>query len=142
MIKAKTIFIHFNRLDKETKNLFRDFFTRENPLLMPGESHWSPNTDIYETSKGVVVKMELAGVSQEQIEISCEGSTIIISGHREDHGLTEKTRCLQIEIPYGEFRRKIILPKDLDFDRISARLQDGFLIIFVPLQKARKIPVS
>jgi HSP20 family protein len=142
MIRSKTIFLHFNRLDRDTKNLFRDFFTKENPLLMPAETHWVPNSDIYETDKGVVVKMELAGVTQNDLQITFQGQTLVITGQRVDHGTCDKVRCLQVEIPYGEFHRTVTLPGPLDFERTSAHTKEGFLIVFVPFHKSRKIKID
>lgn len=142
MIRSKTIFLHFQRLDKETRNLFRDFFTKENPLLMPAESHWTPNTDIYETEKGVVVKMELAGVSQEEVDISFRDRTLVVSGRRTDHATAEKVGCLQIEIPYGEFHRAIPVDAPVDFAKASAQMKDGFLLVFLPYHSARKIRID
>ena len=85
MIKSRNVFLHFTNLDKETKDIFKDFFTKENPMLVLSESHWMPNTDIYETAKGIIVKMELTGVNQDQIDILFKGSTMVIKGKRIDH---------------------------------------------------------
>ena len=144
MIKSRSIFLHFDNLDKETKDIFKDFFTKENPMLMLGESHWVPNTDVYETNKGIVVKMELTGVSQDQIEILFKGNAMVIKGKRIDHSTAEKVRCLQLEINYGDFYRSIILPSHLEPEKASARTQDGFLLVFIPFrrQKTRKIKIQ
>jgi HSP20 family protein len=142
MIRSKSVFLHFKHLDKETRELFKDFFARENPMFMLGENHWAPNTDVYETAKGIVVKLELTGVPQDQIEILFQGNTMVVKGRRIDHGTAEKIRCLQLEINYGDFFRAVTLPAHLDFDAASARSQDGFLIVFVPFKKARKIKVE
>ena len=76
MIKSRNIFLHFNELDQETKDIFKDFCTKENPMLMPGEVHWVPDTDIYETRTGIVVKIELCGVGQDKIDIMFKNNTI------------------------------------------------------------------
>lgn len=142
MIRSKAIFIHVQRLDKETRNLFRDFFTKENPLLMLAESHWTPNTDVYETDKGIVVKMELAGVSQQDVEIAFRDRTLLVSGRRTDHATADKVSCRQIEIPYGEFHRAIPVDGPVDFDKASAQMKDGFLLIFLPYPASRKIRIE
>jgi HSP20 family protein len=142
MIRSKSVFVHFRHLDKETRELFKNFFARENPMFMLGENRWTPNTDVYETTKGIVVKQEITGVPQDQIEILFRGNTMIVKGKRIDHSTDEKVRCLQLEIDYGDFFRAVILPSHLDFDAASAHSQDGFLIVFVPFKKPRRIKVE
>jgi len=142
MGRSRSIFLHFKRLDKQTKDLFKDFFTKENPMFMLGESHWAPNTDVYETVNGIVVKMEMTGVPQDQIEILFRANTMVVKGKRIDHASAEKVRCLQLEINYGDFFRSITLPPHLDFDATSAHCKDGFLIVFVPFKKSRMIKVE
>ena len=141
MIRSKSLFLHFKHLDKQTRDVFKDFFTRENPMFMLGESHWAPNTDIYETARGIVVKMEIAGVTQDQVEILFRGETMLVKGKRADH-TDERVRCLQVEIGYGDFFRAVNLPAYLDFDSSSAHCKDGFLIVFIPFKKARKIKID
>lgn len=134
MTDVKKILSYFASLDEDIKELFRDFLVRENPLLTVTEKHWRPNTDIYETLKGIVIKMELAGVRQDQISIEYKENKLIVIGKRLDYTTEEKITCYQMEINYGEFCRVINLPKDINPDKIKATYQDGFLLIFVPFK--------
>ncbi len=142
MTKPKDIFVHFKELDREMKNVFKDFLAKENPMLMLGEQHWAPNADIYETSKGIVVKMELAGVSSESIDVQCKVHNLIIRGKRVEHSTDDKVKCLQLEINYGDFYRSIPLPPTLDQESASAKSKDGFLLVFIPFKKPNKIQVQ
>jgi HSP20 family protein len=101
---------------------------------------WSPNTDVCEAPDGAVIKMELAGVALEQIDIQMQEHTLVINGVREDPAAQETAagyRFRQLEIEYGSFCRIITLPYPIDGEQISARLDEGILTI-----RLRRAPVD
>ena len=61
-------------------------------------AHWVPNTDVYATENGVVVKVELAGMRSEHLEITVEGTRLRISGNRPDGCRSPKCNFLAMEI--------------------------------------------
>ncbi|MBN1898100.1 MAG: Hsp20/alpha crystallin family protein [Spirochaetes bacterium] len=136
MRPLKSLLTEFNNLDIEVRKLFADFFSHENPLLMVTETHWRPNTDIYETSRGTIIKIELSGVKQKDIDITYDRGKLIIRGRRSDYSIPDKVKCKQIEIHYGEFERIIniqkISEKAIDIDNIKATYKDGLLFILLP----------
>ncbi len=136
MINYNNFFDNFSKLDSDIKKIFYDFFSNENPLLMITETHWKPNTDIYETSKGIVIKMEIAGVKQEDIEITYQDKKLYIKGRRPDYSIPERVACKQVEINYGEFEKIVSFEeykdKYIDDDNIKATYKNGMLIVFVP----------
>jgi HSP20 family protein len=142
MRHLRNFLIEFSNLDSDIKKIFTDFFVNENPMLLSFETHWLPNTDIYETSKGIVIKMELAGVKKEDIDITYTKNKIIIKGIRHDYSIPEQIQCKQIEINYGKFERVILLKdypdRAVNFNEIKATYKDGMLFIFVPFMKVVK----
>src|SRR5437016_13600501 len=64
---------------------------------------WVPNTDVYATENGVVVKVELAGMRSEHLEITVEGCRLRISGTRPDCCRAPKCSYLAMAIHYGPF---------------------------------------
>ena len=60
--------------------------------------HWVPNTDVYVTDTGLVVKVELAGMKSDSLEITVEGSCLRISGNRPDGCRASKCSFLVMEI--------------------------------------------
>lgn len=101
----------------------------------PHGGAWSPNTDVYESADDVMVKVELAGVDKESIQISLDGQMLVIAGTRRDPYGGESTagyRFRQMEIEYGPFQRAIQLPYPVDGDRATAQLQNGILKIRLP----------
>ena len=124
----------------------------EADLMQNGESvlqalRFQPRVDMFETDTDLLLKMELAGVRTERIEVtlSADDSTLTISGDRaESHSLEyERIRCYQLEIYYGTFERQIVLPIHLQLDReaISANYRDGFLVISIPKKRTKPIKV-
>ena len=69
MVHFNHFITEFNKLNSDIKKVFFDFFANENPFLVVGEKHWRPNIDIYNTNKGVIVKIELAGIKQKDFYI-------------------------------------------------------------------------
>ncbi len=96
------------------------------------ESRWAPNTDVY-TSEGIlVVKVELAGMRREDLELAVEGNRLIISGNRPDGCRAPKCTFLVMEINYGSFESVIELPPGYDLSQSKASYQNGFLRVDVP----------
>jgi len=119
-------------LDKVSTSL--SFLKRHSggPLESSSETFWVPNTDVYATDGGLVIKVELAGMRKEDLELTFEGNRLKISGHRPDGCRAPKCRFLVMEISYGAFETVIELPPGHDLDRAKAAYQNGFLRIDVP----------
>ena len=96
------------------------------------ETFWVPNTDVYATDGGLVIKVELAGMRKEDLELTIEGNRLKISGQRPDGCRAPKCRFLVMEISYGAFETVIDLPPGYELDRAKAAYQNGFLRIDVP----------
>jgi HSP20 family protein len=105
---------------------------------LPGgaEPHWVPNTDVYVTETGLVIKVELAGMRKEDLKLVVEGNNIKISGQRPDGCRAPKCKFLVMEINYGAFESVIPLPAGYDVAEAKAAYQNGFLRIDVPVQKS------
>jgi HSP20 family protein len=100
------------------------------------EAHWVPNTDIYVTEEGLVIRVELAGMRREDLELTVENQKLKISGHRSDGCRTGKCSFVIMEIDYGPFETCLTLPAGYDLSRARASYQNGFLRIDVPEQPA------
>lgn len=109
-------------------------------------AHWVPNTDVYVTDSGLVVKVELAGMRSEHLEIIVEGSRLRISGTRPDGCRAAKASFLVMEINYGPFESVLELPPGYDLSQAKAAYLNGFLRIDVPLvprpAKNTKVPIA
>ena len=111
-----------------------------------GETHWIPNTDVYVTEGTLVIKVELAGMRREDLELTVEGNRLMISGQRPDGSRSTKCKFLVMEINYGPFECVIEIPPGYDLTEAKAAYQNGFLRIDIPqaVRSAKSIlvPVS
>jgi HSP20 family protein len=104
-----------------------------------------PRADIHETSAGIEIILDLAGVTREDIDIVIEGRHLHVAGTRQEPQVRECLRYHQMEISYGAFERIFHLPEEADAERVTASYRDGFLQITVPLRpqgEARQVPVD
>jgi HSP20 family protein len=109
--------------------------------------HWVPNTDVYATDTGLVIKVELAGMKSDSLEITVEGNRLRISGSRPDGCREPKCSFLVMEISYGPFESVLELPPGYDLSQAKAAYVNGFLRIDVPLArqlppKTSKVPIA
>ncbi|HEX8852576.1 MAG TPA: Hsp20/alpha crystallin family protein [Pyrinomonadaceae bacterium] len=94
------------------------------------EQVWNPPADVYRTHNGEwVVKVELAGVDVNEIEIDAEGDALSIIGSRRDSMCTESLLCHQLEIVYSHFEKTIRFPCSVERAKRQTLYQDGLLII-------------
>src|SRR5882762_10432250 len=105
-------------------------------------NNWVPNTDVYTTDNGLVVKVELAGMRNDNLEITVEGNRLRISGTRPDGCRASKASFLVMEINYGPFESVLELPGGYDLAQAKAAYLNGFLRIDVPVAqpKSSKVP--
>ena len=95
-------------------------------------TYWVPNTDVYATEGSLVIKVELAGMRKEDLELTVEGNRLRISGQRPDGCRAPKCTFLVMEINYGVFESIIEVPAGYDLSQAEASYQNGFLRVDVP----------
>ena len=91
---------------------------------------WSPPTDVYETEESCVVKVEVAGMRDEDFEVAFENNILFIHGKRLDRN--ERRAYHQMEIRFGRFEIAIDVPVLVDIEKARAEYKDGFLVIDLP----------
>ena len=114
--------------------------------LDSSETYWIPNTDIYVADSGLVIKVELAGMRSDHLEIIVVGNRLHITGERPDGCRAPKCKFLVMEINYGPFESVLELPSGYDLTQAKAAYLNGFLRIDVPQaqthSRTSKVPVS
>jgi HSP20 family molecular chaperone IbpA len=98
--------------------------------LRIGPSQWVPPSDLFETDSSYVVRVEIAGMHDQDIAISIEGDLLVISGKRTD--TPERRAFHQMAIRFGEFTVPVMLPGPVDEESASAAYEDGFLFVILP----------
>jgi HSP20 family protein len=90
---------------------------------------WSPPADIYRIAHGWLVKVDLAGVRSDEIDLHVAGRCLTIRGARRDWSISECQHSYSMEISYSRFERSIDLPVELDGAAISTEFRDGMLLV-------------
>ncbi len=89
---------------------------------------WRPPADIHETPDAILVKMELAGMREDNIEITLYENALVVAGLREDDSDHDESICYhEAQVCYGPFRADILLPAAVRADAVEATYQNGFL---------------
>jgi HSP20 family protein len=91
---------------------------------------WRPPTDVYETESAYVVRVEIAGMQNAELNISLEGRMMAIHGERGLQG--ERAAYHLMEVRFGEFLSLVELPGEADASQVNATYDDGFLLVTIP----------
>lgn len=99
---------------------------------------WTPAVDLYEDDEKVVVKVELAGMKKEDIEVTLHEGTLSIAGERKTEKKFEEAGVYRSERSFGRFQRAIALPTPVDGAKVKADYTDGILSVTLPKTEAAK----
>ena len=126
-----------SRLRNEVDRLFDDFPARW-PTFRFGlaSSLPMPAVEITETEKAYKLGVEVPGIDPADIDVSVDGSTLVISGEKKEEREEKEKGYLYSERSYGSFERRIALPPGADAESIKARVRKGVLEITLPKDKA------
>lgn len=97
-----------------------------------GMDRWLPRIDVFDRDKDLVVRVEVAGVDPDDIEVTVEDRTLTISGKRHFEEAGDTNGFHRREIFSGEFRRTLVLPEGLDATTVVAKAVNGILEVTVP----------
>ncbi len=92
---------------------------------------WRPAADVFQIRGGWIVKLELAGVSPDEIEIVIHGDTLHVSGTRRDAFCRECVTYHQLEITYSRFERTLRFPASIEGVRVEKLHRDGLLVLYL-----------
>jgi HSP20 family protein len=101
---------------------------------------WRPATDVYETPDSIIVRVEIAGVREEDFSISLAGNQLSIRGNRPD--IQERRAYHQMEIFFGEFLTEVDLPEPVVSDQVNAEYIAGFLRLVFPKEQPTKVSIT
>jgi len=98
------------------------------------EAWITPDVDIHETKEGYTIHAEMPGVNKSGLEVTVEDNELVLIGRREQPAI--KGEVLHRETRVANFRRAFELDPAIDTNKISARMDQGVLTLFLP--KAEK----
>ena len=110
---------------QDAERLQRQFFRVG---VLQGAPCWEPPVDMYETGNELRLLVALPGVTPQQLEVVLAPSLIIVRGERALPTNSRRAAIHRMEIPYGQFERRITLPAG-EFELIEQRLEHGCLVL-------------
>jgi HSP20 family protein len=111
-------------LQNRVNSLFREMNEGDSPLTT---ASFVPAVDIYEDSKKVVLKLEVPGVEEKDLDIRVENNTLTVKGERKFEKEEKEENFHRIERRYGSFYRAFTLPSTVDTEHINAGYNAGVL---------------
>ena len=130
-------------LQNRMNSLFQDFSRNgENELVVAG---FVPPVDIYEDEHKLVLKLEIPGIRQEDLDVRMENSTLSIRGERSFETEGKEENFHRVERRYGSFYRAFTVPNTIDPEGIKAEYDAGVLRLELqkrPESKPKQIKVN
>ncbi|MDH3609148.1 MAG: Hsp20/alpha crystallin family protein [Gammaproteobacteria bacterium] len=116
-------------INKELSEIVEQLFGGANEPLQ--QSIWRPRADVYRYAQGWLIKLELAGVGLDDIQVNLSNENLKIEGIRRDLIANEVKQSYRMEISYNRFERVIELPEKLRDAQVSVDFNQGMLMIHV-----------
>ncbi len=129
------LFANFSVLSYEMNKLFNQLLKCKTPPRMSCQQSWRPPCDVYETPRNITVRLEIPGISRQDVEIKFKNNALHIRGQRREERTAVKTNYYQMEIHYGAFERVVPLPAVQARGKIKTTWANGFIEIIVPKKK-------
>jgi len=132
--------------ESEEKDKYMEAIGDDNGNFNNSDDEWTDedyeegqlSIDVFQTPESIIIKSTIAGVKSEDIDISINNDMLTIRGKREEEEKIEEDNYLYRECYWGSFSRSIILPVEVQAEKIEAVLENGVLTIALPKAKTSK----
>src|SRR5579872_4185999 len=136
-----------NTIQNEMNRLFNTFFEAPGGQATgPATARrWIPAMDLVETEDDFVLRADLPGVNEDDVNIELEDNVLTISGQRKAEHEERKEGYYRVERASGTFSRSLTLPEGVDPEKVSAKFDRGVLEVRIPKpeqRKPRKVTIS
>jgi HSP20 family protein len=129
-------------LENRVNALFGAFKEGDKPLTT---ASFTPAVDVYEDEKSVVLKLEVPGIEEKDLDVSVENHTLTVKGERKFAQEEKQENFQRIERRYGSFFRAFTLPSTIDTENVDAKYEAGVLKLELkkkPEAQPRQIKVN
>jgi HSP20 family protein len=134
-----------NTVQNEVNRLFNTLFEAHPGTSGATQRRWIPAMDLVETDEDLVLRADLPGLSEKDVNIEVEDNVLTISGERKTEHEERKEGYYRVERASGSFTRSLTLPDGIDPDRVRASFDRGVLEVRIPKpeqRKPRKVTIS
>ena len=134
------------QLERHYRQLVHDALRQSHQSILQRSATWRPLADIRESAEMLTVKIELAGMKEEEIDVTLYEDALVVSGERhEEPERNENVYYHEAQIRYGPFRIEVLLLLPIDREGVKARYENGFLWVDlpkVPQNKPERVPIE
>src|ERR1700674_1994941 len=114
-----------NRMNR----LFRESYSPEGPEEALTTTALAPPVDIYEDEHNIILKIDVPGIDEKDIDVSVQNNTLTVHGERKIEKEEKEENFRRVERQYGSFTRSFTLPSSVDPEQVSAHCDRGMLKI-------------
>ena len=125
-------------LQNRLNSIFNDFARPEGAQESLTVGNFVPAVDVYEDEQQLVLKLEVPGVKQEDLDVRVENQTLTVKGERRFESEEKEENFHRIERRFGTFTRSFSLPVTVDTNSIAAKYENGVLAIQLSKKEAAK----
>ena len=125
-------------LQNEMNRLFGSAFDTPTPGNGGALRRWMPAMDLVETADHFVLRADLPGMSEEDVNIEVEERVLTISGERKAEHTENKDGYHRVERAFGSFSRSLTLPEGVNAEAVAATFDRGVLEVRIPKPEQRK----
>jgi HSP20 family protein len=128
-----------NTIQNEMNRLFNTFFDQSAPTSRSGGTgRWMPPMDLLETTEHYVLRADLPGLSDGDVNIELQDNVLTVSGERNAEHEQRQEGYHRLERAFGAFSRSLTLPDGVDPDAVQAHFDRGVLEIRIPKPDQKK----
>ena len=136
-----------NTIQTEMNRLFDTLFDAPTPANggANGMRRWIPAMDLVETEDDFILRADLPGLSEGDVNVELDDNVLTVSGERKAEHEERKEGYYRVERASGSFSRSLTLPEGVDADAVTASFDKGVLEVHVPKpaqRKPRKVTIS
>jgi HSP20 family protein len=117
-------------LQREVDSIFDQFFGRGDDEET--SAVWAPRTDLSETDEAFRIRLDVPGMTKEDITVNLQNNALTVSGERTSERKEDDEEYVRVERAFGSFHRTFTLPDAVDAENVTAAYTDGVLTIDVP----------
>ena len=118
-------------LHSDVDRLFDAFF-QGRPANGSAGRAWTPAMDLVETEDELVLRADLPGMKEDDVEVEIKDGVLTVSGERRSEHEDKNEGYYRVERSFGSFSRSLSLPDGIDPDQVNANFEDGVLEVHVP----------
>jgi HSP20 family protein len=125
-------------LQNRLNSIFSDFTWPEGEKESLAMGSFIPPVDVYEDANQLVLKLEVPGIKQEDLDVRVENQTLTVKGERKFEKDEKEENFHRVERRYGSFTRSFTLPQTVDSAAVKANYEHGLLTISLAKKEAAK----